>query len=209
MKKLFMAIVALLAFTVSSALAADMSDIPPVLKIVKKSVDSTLAELGKDLEVAAKNLSTMDLKGDAARKILDDLRKYRPYVVTCSILNADGVKVAVEPAQYKEYEGAERTGLPYVLQVLRTKKPVLSDVYSSAEGVNAVTMAYPILSDKGEILGMIRMLIRHELFLKPLVENQPFKIWVMQKNGLIVFDEDEEEIGKIYLQTASTNRSRT
>ena len=40
------------------------------------------------------------------------------------------------------------------------------------------------------------MLIKHEVFLKPLVEKKPCKIWVMEKNGLIVYDADPEEIGK-------------
>jgi hypothetical protein len=57
-------------------------------------------------------------------------------------------------------------------------------------------MGYPILSDKGDLLGAVRMLIKHEIFLKPLVDNKPCKVWVMQRDGLIVYDADPEEIGK-------------
>jgi hypothetical protein len=124
------------------------------------------------------------------------LRKFRPYVIDCSIIDADGVKITIEPAEYKQYEGTNRTDQPHVIALLKNKKPVMSNVYHSAEGIHAVTVGYPIFSDKGELLGAVRMLIRHEDFLKPLVEDKPCKIWVMQKNGLIVYDVDPEEIGK-------------
>lgn len=79
---------------------------------------------------------------------------------------------------------------------MKDKKPVLSSVYVSAEGVNAVSAGYPVFSDKGELLGAVRMLIRQELFLKPLAEDKPCKIWIMQPNGLIIYDPDPEQVGK-------------
>ena len=196
MKKLAGLLIIIAVFAVAQAFAADMGSIMPVLKSAKQSIDSTLAEIDKDLKAAAKGLSATDLKGDAARKILNDLRKYRPYVVDCSIIDPNGIKITIAPEEYRKYEGTNRTDLPSVIVLLRTKKPVMSDVYHSAEGIHAISMGYPILSDKGELLGAVRMLIKHEEFLKPLVSGKPFKIWVMQPNGLIVYDPDPEEIGK-------------
>jgi hypothetical protein len=80
--------------------------------------------------------------------------------------------------------------------LLKNKKPIMSGVYHSAGDIHAVTIGYPIFSDKGEFSGAVRMLIRHDLFLKPLLEDKPCKIWVMQKDGLVVYDVDPEEIGK-------------
>jgi len=196
MNKLIALIVGIVLFAVAHAFAMDIGDVTPSLKAANQAIDSTLAEIDTDIKAAAKSLSATDLKGDAARKILNDLRKYRPYVVDCSIIDPDGVKITVEPAEYKQYEGADRTDLPSVVSLLKTKKPVMSNVYHSAEGMHAVSIGYPIFSDKGEFLGAVRMLIRHEVFLKPLVEEEPCKIWMMQKNGLIVYDADPEEIGK-------------
>jgi len=195
-KKLGALIMGIAVFVTAHSFAADISNIMPVVKDVKKAIDSTLSEIDKDLKTAAKELAGTDLKGDAARKILNDLRKYRPYVIDCSIIDANGIKITIEPAEYKQFEGEDRSGLPSVMALLKTKKPVMSDVYNSAEGIHAVSIGYPIFSDKGEFLGAVRMLIRHEIFLKPLAENRPCKVWVMQKNGLIVYDVDPEEIGK-------------
>lgn len=196
MKKLAVLLVGIAVFVTANAFAADIADVMPSLKAAKQTIDSTLTEIDTDIKAAAKALSSTDLKSDAARKILNDLRKYRPYAIDCSIINADGVKITVEPAQYKQYEGADRNSLQSVLSLLKTKKPVMSDVYESAEGTHAISIGYPIFSDKGELLGAVRMLIRHGDFLKPLVDDKPCKIWVMQKNGLIVYDVDPEEIGK-------------
>ncbi|MCX5666213.1 MAG: cache domain-containing protein [Candidatus Omnitrophica bacterium] len=196
MKKLIMLFVGIIIFVTASAFATDVGDIMPSLKAAKQAVDTTLAEIGTDIQAAAKALSGTDLKGDAARKILNDLRKYRPYVIDCSIIDPNGIKITVEPAEYKQYEGQNRSDLPHVMSLLKNKKPVMSNVYHSAEGIHAVTVGYPIFSDKGEFLGAVRMLIRHEDFLKPLVEDKPCRIWIIQKNGLIVYDADPEEIGK-------------
>jgi hypothetical protein len=196
MKKLVMLIVGIAVFVTANAFAAEMSDIMPVLKNAKQSIDSTLMEIDTDLRAAAKALSATDLKGDAAQKILKDLRKFRPYAVACSIVDANGIKIAVEPAEYEQTLGGDRSGEPYIIQLLKWKKPAMSDVYHTSEGVPAVGIGYPIFSDKGELKGAVRMLIRQEVFLKPLVADKPCKVWVMQKNGLIVYDADPEEIGK-------------
>ncbi len=195
MKKLVILIVAAV-FISTGAFAVEITDLMPVLKQAKKDIESTLSEIDKDLKAAAKTLSGVDLKSDEARKILNGLRKFRPYVVDCCIIDADGTKITVEPEEYRQYENADRSSLPYVIELLKEKKPVLSSVYASAEGVNAVSAGYPILSNKGELLGAVKMLIRQELFLKPLVEDKPCKIWIMQPNGLIIYDPDPEEVGK-------------
>ena len=196
MKKPVILIAGIAIFVTAYAFAVDAGDIMPSLKTAKLAINSTLAEIDTDIKAAAEALSKTDLKTDAARKILNDLRKYRPYVIDCSIIDTDGLKITVEPAEYKQYEGANKSDLPHVMSLLKNKKPVMSDVYHSAEGIHAVSIGYPIFSDKGEFLGVVRMLIKYEDFLKPLVENKPCKIWIMQKDGLIVYDADPEEIGK-------------
>lgn len=192
------ALIVMFIFILSSALvfAADMSDIIPVLKSAKKNIDSTLADLDKDIKIAAQGLSGMDLRGEEARKILIELRKFRPYAINCAIIDANGIQITVEPSEYKQYENIDRTELPYVIQLLKTGRPVMSNVYKSAEGINAVSIGHPIFSAKGELMGLVRMLIKYELFLKGLAEDKPCKIWIMQPNGLIVYDPDPEQIGK-------------
>ena len=196
MKKLAIFVTAAVVLFTSVAFAAEITDLMPVLKQVKKDVNATLSEIDKDLKTAAKELAGMDLKSDAARKVLDGLRKFRPYVVCSIITNADGSNVTIEPEEYRKYEDSESKNIPHIVQLLKAKKPALSDVYTTTEGIDAVSIGYPIFSDKGELLGAVRILVKHEIFLKPLADGKPCKVWIMQPNGLIIYDPDTEEIGK-------------
>lgn len=196
MKKLVILVTAVAVLAAAGVFAAEITDLMPVLKQVKKGINATLLELDKDLKAAAKNLSALDLKGDDARKILNGLRKFRPYIVAGIITNADGVNITIEPEEYRKYEESESKNMEHIISLLRGKKPSLSDVYTTTEDIDAVSMGYPIFSDKGELLGAVRILLRHEVFLKPLADNKPCKVWIMQPNGLIIYDPDTEEIGK-------------
>lgn len=195
MKRIIFLSLAAIFFTVN-VFAAEITDLMPVLKQVKKDIGSTLSDIDKDLKAAAKDLSGVDLKGDEARKILNGLRKFRPYAVASIITNADGVNVAIEPEQYRKYEDSESKNMAHIIQLLRGKKPSMSDVYTTTEDIDAVSIGYPIFSDKGDLLGAVRMLVKHEVFLKPMADGKACKVWIMQPNGLIIYDPDTEEIGK-------------
>ena len=196
MKNLAIFFIVAAIFTGANASAVEMSDLMPVLKQVKKDINTTLSEIDKDLKAAAKSLSAVDLKSDDARKILNGLRKFRPYVVAEIITNPDGVNITIEPEEYRKYEESESKNISHIVKLLKDKQPALSDVYTTTEGIDAVSVGYPIFSDKGELLGAVRMLVKHEMFLKPLADGKPCKVWIMQPNGLIIYDPDTEEIGK-------------
>ena len=77
MKKVIMLMAVIAAIVTADAFAANMSEIMPVLKKAKQDINATLSEIDTDLQAAAKSLSGVDLKGDEARKILANLRKFR------------------------------------------------------------------------------------------------------------------------------------
>ena len=58
---------------------------------------------------------------------------------------------------------------------------------------------HPIL-DQTILFGGITALFRPQTLLKriidPLVANQPFEMWVMEKGGVVLFDQDTLEIGR-------------
>lgn len=68
------------------------------------------------------------------------------------------------------------------------------------EGDKAMALGYPIFSENNELKGAIVLLVKHsELIdegIAPLVEDIDCKGWVMQKNGLIVYDEDPNQTGR-------------
>ena len=108
--------------------------------------------------------------------------------------------VTVEPAEYRKYEGADISGQKHVIEIRKTGKPVLSAVFTAVENVNAIAFHYPVFSEKKEFIGSVSMLIREDALLGrillPLVKGKPCKIWMMQPDGLVVYDPDPGQIGR-------------
>jgi hypothetical protein len=106
----------------------------------------------------------------------------------------------VEPESYRKYEGSDVSNQAQVIALLKNKKPIFSDVFRSVEGIQAIDFEYPILSDKNDFLGSVSILVRQEALsadiVMPLVADKPCKIWIMQKNGLVIYDQDPNQIGR-------------
>jgi len=172
----------------------------PVLRKVKADVTTTLTGIDKDLAEAAKKLAIIDLKSSDARNILLGVCKDRPYVVDCAIIDLNGSLSVVEPAMYKDYEGKDVSSQEQVKEALLTKKPLVSKVFNSLEGANRVDFEYPIVNDKGVMLGTVSLLVSQDILLKdiiaPLAQDKSFSIWVMQTDGVILYDPDPNQINK-------------
>jgi hypothetical protein len=66
------------------------------------------------------------------------------------------------------------------------------------EGINAVVFIHPILLNQSLKGGLTALFQAHTLLqrvIEPLVEGNTFEIWVMEKGGLILYDQDENELG--------------
>jgi len=200
MKKVIIPVIVMIVFSAVNAFCMDLDNMMPALEEAKAGIAATFASIDKGLSGAAGELSKVDLKGEDARKILNALCKDRPYVVDCSIIDTKGVMIVVEPAEYKKHEGSDISTQAHIAKLLKTQKPVLSEVFSSVEGIEVIDFNYPILSDKGEFLGAVSMLVKQDALcddvLAPLVKNLPCKAWIMQKDGLIIYDPDPDQIAR-------------
>ena len=61
----------------------------------------------------------------------------------------------VEPAQYCSVEGTDIGGQEQVQTLLCTRKPVMSRVFRTVEGVAAVDMEHPVIGSDGKYLGSL------------------------------------------------------
>jgi hypothetical protein len=200
MKKAIPLSFAMIALTAVNVFCMDLDVMMPALEKAKAGIAATFVSIDKSLSGAAKELSKVDLKGEDARNILNVLCKDRPYVVDCSIIDTTGTMIVVEPAEYKKHEGSDISTQAHIVSFLKTQKPVLSGVFHSVEGIEVIDFNYPIFSDKGEFLGAVSMLVKQDALaddvLMPLVKNLACKAWMMQKDGLIIYDPDPNQVGK-------------
>jgi len=193
-------VVVMTALIASNAFCMNIDVMMSALEKARGSITTVLFSINKDLSVAARRLSKVDVKGEDARRILSGLCKGRDYVVDCAVIDPAGKMIVVEPEEFKKYEGTDVSKQAHIIKFLGDKRPVFSEVFLSVEGIEVVDFIYPVFSDKGEFLGGVSMLVRQQALtgdiIAPLVKGIPCKAWVMQKDGLIVYDPDPNQIGR-------------
>jgi hypothetical protein len=166
-----------------------ISELPPILSDLEKEMTAELNKMDMDVAGLARRLSDKNLKTPETRIMLGDFCRSYSYAVDCTIVDRNGRMVLVEPEEYAGYEGRE------------SKKPVLSNVIKTVEGIEAVDLEHPIFSPHGELAGSVSVLIRPEsLFsyiLTPVLQGIPVESFAMQTDGRILFDADKEEIGRM------------
>ncbi len=175
-------------------------ELPPVLLELQGAIQAVLDRMDADLAAAAENLTRAGLTSPDTRAILNDLCEQHAYVVDCCTVDRNGTMLMVEPAAYREFEGSDISQQEQIIRLHQTEQPVLSQAFRAVEGFNAVDLETPVFGADGEMIGSVSMLIRPESFLStliaPEVQGLPIDAWVMQLDGLILYDPDEEEIGR-------------
>ncbi len=195
MKNLFLLLFCFL-FALPSAFAAKPS---ATLVNTRQQVTAEFARLDRGLKKAAKELGKTGLTGDDARRILAATCSEFSYTIDCSAIDAYGRMKTVEPARYRSVEGTDISDQLHVRQILKRHKPVLSAVFRSVEGDEAVDAEYPVFSPSGRFIGAVSILFHPEQFLgeiiRPKVQGGQMDIWVMERGGRILYDVDREQVG--------------
>lgn len=157
-------------------------------------IDGSLAEL---IEESKSNFE----KEGGIRKLLGSIINENPDLVDASYIDDKGILRQIEPSDYKNLENADISTRDHVIAMMKTRKPVFSSGFSSIEGFLAVDLARPLFDDKKNFVGSISAFIRPELLIDPLLKKSvtppDYELWIMQTDGMIIFDQDREEIGRM------------
>ncbi len=174
---------------------------PPILSELEKKITAELNRIDQDLARLAGTLSEKYMKTDETRKLLGALCRSYSYAVDCSVVDRSGRMVLVEPEEYAKFEGSDISAQEQIIRLQKTKKPVLSNVIKAVEGFDAVDLEHPVFSSRAELAGSVSLLIRPETMLEaiisPVVRGTPVDVWLMQKDGRILYDPDEAEVGRM------------
>ncbi|WP_064009167.1 serine/threonine protein kinase [Methylomonas methanica] len=164
---------------------------------IADSILGNLNEMRMGMQQAAASLRTnADLA--ASSGVLDGLLQRYPRGESFATTRAPGTIVAVAPAKYRQALGADTSQLEHNRMTLERGVPILSRIYQAPEGFAAVTMVVPIKQGK-TIPGFISMRIKPVDFLGGLLaedtQSKKRTVWVVQDDGLLLFDTDPQEIG--------------
>lgn len=211
---LFCSIVALGQDTGNRNLSATDSeaDLSSILLHFQADVQGSLTDLDSDVADADQDLSTTGLEGDAAREVLSKLLETNSNLVEASTFSKEGKILVAECRECEGSEGADISSQEVVANFLKNKVPILSKQLLLAEGYNATVLEYPVFSPQGEFLGGTSAIIEPDKLLdrlaSPLLHfnastqsnTTDYTFWVMDLDGLLLYDEDSSQIGRNLLE---------
>jgi hypothetical protein len=169
------------------------------LATVQRGLTATFGSIDAGLRTATASLAITGIDTAAARPAVGAACAQRSYAVDCATIDTAGILRIVEPAEYQQYEGADVSAQPAVQKLLQTGQPVFSDAFTGVEGIQSVTFASPVFSSGPVLEGSLSLLaspaVLCDAVIAPAVAGTPLTSWVMQLDGLIVYETDPTQIG--------------
>jgi hypothetical protein len=171
---------------------------PEQLNTLKTGLTASFDTLNIDLTASASNLIAMINDSAAIRTEMKSLFSQTSFVVEFSYITPQGIMKIIEPPLFYPTQGADISTQSHIIQGYQTKLPVLSSSFYAVENFWAAVDFHPVVNS-GEVLGGVTALFLPEDILgrliAPLVKNQTYEMWVMEKGGKVLYDQDSEEIG--------------
>ena len=120
------------------------------------------------------------------------------FVLEFAFITPQGIMQIVEPEVYNYIEGSDISQQDHIIKGYQTKTPVLSQTFDAVEGFNASVCFHPAVNNGAIVGGVTALFQAHTIIgrtVSPLVAGQTFEVWVMEKGGKVLFDQDGDEIG--------------
>ena len=166
---------------------------------IQTAAQTELNKLDLDLSAAAAALSRTGLSGTEARQILNGLAAKYPFIIDTCTADTAGKMVTVAPDAYSSYEGTDISQQAVTIKFNETKNPLLSQMFTAVEGMDAVVIMRPILSEKGDFIGSLSALFKPETLFaticEPTLRGTGIALNVIQLDGLAIYDSDYVDTG--------------
>ena len=201
MKRFLFVMMSVLFLSVAGGQAFAQDNLETAAAKIEKKVSTILKGLGKTISCSAGEMSkTMPDDHAQIRKILQqNWKSGSPHVIDSAFIDKKGIMKLIEPDIYSQYEGSDISGQEAVIRMMKTKKQRMRNLFLSVEGIKSVDIEYPVFSDKKQFLGSVSMLIKPDevigVVAAPIEKELGVKCWVMQKDGVILYETDETQIG--------------
>ena len=122
-------------------------------------------------------------------------------VIEASYVDRNGMLRYIEPREYRNFENVDISNQAHVVAMQNNPVPTFTSGFVAVEGYLAVLDSHPVYDDEDRFVGTVNLLIRPELLIAPLLEKatipDSYELWVMQRDGMIIYDQDSVEMGKM------------
>lgn len=181
---------------------AGQPDLPPAAEAFARQAQAGLEHMDRNLAQAARRLAKGGgLTGPQARQALGALFKSCPQAIDVCTVDLRGRMVAIEPEAYHNLEGSDIGDQEQVRRLWRNKRPVMSQVLRTVEGLDAVDLEHPVLAADGKLLGSVSVLFRPEMVLAAAWDqantHRDLEPWAMDAAGRIIHDQDRHEVDRL------------
>ena len=184
---------------VSAAGCGRPAEKPVLLERMQKEVHAVFTAVEVDLKQVVDGLTGADIRSEQSRKLLVQLIDKFDYVEGVTIVGLDGRIVTFEPEKNHAYEGHDIAFQDHMKQFVANKRPVLSNILPLIEGGFGAVIVRPLYAADKTLQGSVNVVVRPHRFLdtvfQPILDNFPVGAWMMDTNGVIVYDRDFDEIG--------------
>jgi hypothetical protein len=171
----------------------------PEAKAIAADLLATLSKIDKTLSGKIKSFAGSAEDEDALRGLLAAGLKSDPAVINAAFIDLEGILRYLEPEQFREYEGREVAVKDQMISRMESPGPVLSSPFKAAEGFTAFSLARPVYGAGGLIIGEVSLALHPVNLANAILKNNQvpddYELCVMQKDGTIVLDQDQAEIG--------------
>jgi len=178
---------------------------PPQLKL---SLDRFVPDLQNSLDQIDGSLAKLIEKSNVhvndvneIRKLLASVLKENLLVVEATFVDVNGILRYIEPRDYKNFENTDISSQEHVIAMRKNPLPYFSSSFIAVEKYEAVVIERPLYDSENQFAGSINLVIRPELMVDSLLKKSTipddYELWIMQPDGMIIYDQDKEEIGKM------------
>lgn len=176
----------------------DEIQFPPELDQIIAKLDSSFDSLNVDMAANAAAIAADASDPANIRNRMLDLFEGSSFVLEFAFITPQGIMEIVEPEVYHYIEGSDISQQDHIVKGYQTKTPVLSETFDAVEGFNASVCFHPCVNSGAVVGGITSLFQAHTIIgrtVNPLVAGQTFEVWVMEKGGKVLFDQDGDEIG--------------
>lgn len=190
---------------VAEKAVAEQDIIPPNemvsgLERVTSDITDELNHIREQNRISAEALAKTDLSGETAGTILNAKLDNVTYGHSSLIISPDNVVLQAAPAQYRDLVGLNLSYQPETRYANEKQSPVVSDIFYLEEGFYGISISYPVFSNENEYLGYTDVTIYPDEFFRgiitPFTELTGYEVFIIQKDGLTIYETNEVETGK-------------
>jgi hypothetical protein len=183
----------------ATACKKETFELPEGLVTAKSNLTSEFESLNQKMASAVVYTISINADTTLVRAKLVEMVNSSSDITDFAWITPAGIMQIIEPSIYYGSQGTDISNQDHVIRAFNTKLPVMSKTFLAVEGYYAAIVLHPVLINNS-ISGGISALFFPEQFLehiiKPVFEGKEFEMWVMEKGGRILFDQDAMEIGR-------------